>query len=181
MKREAVPEQQQQAPDDASEHADRPERNGPQRKRFERTSRCCGGNRLMTASTFICVSMKEITPIELHRPPIIPINHKSHGRPGVFVPGAPDMVSSSVVFQCASDCRDPIVRHSDTAPPSPSKLDLRPAKHDACLWTTTWSSWGTIGRGPSSGWRSSDDNCTGSHRAAACRLERWELERTAAS
>ena len=52
----------------------------------------------MTASTFIWVSMKEITPIELHRPPTIPINHKCHGLPGAFVPCASDMVSSPVVF-----------------------------------------------------------------------------------
>src|SRR5687768_4678853 len=35
MKREAVLEKQQEAPDHATEHADRPERNRPQRKRFE--------------------------------------------------------------------------------------------------------------------------------------------------
>src|SRR3990170_1120437 len=35
MKREAVLEKQQEAPDHATEHADRPERNGPQRERFE--------------------------------------------------------------------------------------------------------------------------------------------------
>src|SRR5687767_5191915 len=35
MKREAVLEKQQKASDYATEHADRPERNGPQRERFE--------------------------------------------------------------------------------------------------------------------------------------------------
>jgi hypothetical protein len=35
MKREAVLEKQQEAPDHATEHADRPERNGPQRERLE--------------------------------------------------------------------------------------------------------------------------------------------------
>jgi hypothetical protein len=52
----------------------------------------------MTASTFIRVSMKETTPIELHRNPIIPINHKCHGLPGVFGRCASDMFSSSVLF-----------------------------------------------------------------------------------
>src|SRR5688572_20685650 len=75
-------------------------------------SRCCGGNRLMTASTFIWVSMKDTTPIELHRPPTIPINHKCHGLPGVVAPCASNMVSCSVVF----GCRDLKVRHSGRGP-----------------------------------------------------------------
>src|SRR5688572_20116295 len=66
--------------------------------------------------------MKDSTPIELHRPPMIPINHKCHGLPGVVVPCASNMVSSSVAFQLASDCRDLMVRHSDTAFPWPSRL-----------------------------------------------------------
>src|SRR5687768_3947471 len=36
--------------------------------------------------------MKDTTPIKLHRPPAIPINHKCHGLPGVVVPCATNMV-----------------------------------------------------------------------------------------
>ena len=55
----------------------------------------------MTASTFICVSTKDSTPIAFHRAPIIPISHKCHGLP-------------EVVVACASD----IARHSATAFPA---------------------------------------------------------------